>query len=432
MKQVQMNRLALATISLTVIWASSGCVVGQRPGKGEVRHIREPKTNGQYYLYLPEDYKAEEQNGPSGRKWPVVVTFHGMKPFDSASAQIREWQQEADRYGYIVIAPKLSSPDLLSEFPVRTVHPGVKRDEEITIAALDDAARRVSIDPDHVLSTSWSSGGYIAHYMANRYPERFSCIAPRQSNFSAAVLDPNNVDRYRKNKVGIFYTENDFAICRKESQEAARWYSRHGFDVTFAVFQDLGHERRPAVAAAFFAKTCGAQAKSPPTEIARMQVKDIPQIVTAKESKAKNTDPPKQTSPKRVTSRPPHPRPQPRQAKSVPRPPANDRSRTATRRSDAPKTKSAVQSPLQIRLSSDTGVAPLLVNFSATVPANMRKGSYFLWTSNGIPISNGLKGRKLFTEPGTYVIGCMMTSESGTTYNASQAVRVLDRRTAGR
>ena len=223
-------------------------------GRGQALHVQEPTTGGWYWLYLPEDHilackqHASARKGGAfvtGRSWPLVVTFHGMKPFDNAASQIREWQQEADRYGFVVIAPQLASPDLLAEFPLQHVHPGVKRDETLTMRAIDDVVRRADVDPNQVLSTSWSSGGYLAHYMANRHPERFSCIAPRQSNFSASVLDPSKVDLYRSNKVGIFYTENDLAICRRESQAAASWYSKHGFDVTFAVFKDLGHQRRP-------------------------------------------------------------------------------------------------------------------------------------------------------------------------------------------
>lgn len=421
-------------------------------------HVREPRSGGEYYLYLPEDYVKDERPDKGGRKWPVVVTLHGMKPFDSASAQIREWQQEADRYGYVVIAPELSSPDLMSEFPVRTVHPGVKHDEQITIAALDDTAKRASIDTDHVLSTSWSSGGYIAHYIANRYPERFSCIAPRQSNFSAAILDPANVERYRNNKIGIFYTQNDFAICKRESQEAARWYSRHGFDVTFAVFSDLGHERRPAVAAAFFAKTCGAVAKSPPTEIARMQVKEIPHLAGDADEAPKPAATTVSEPARRQSNRsmqPPAAQASPRKRRPAPlhlrdQVAGNPAQRAATSNSGSsqsvaarnnqgrpsqtttPTSHADAHSPLQIRLSSDTGVAPLLVNFSANIASNLSRGAYYLWTSNGMPVSNGSSGRKLYTEPGEYEIGCLMTTETGVTFNSSATVRVLDPRTAVR
>ncbi len=266
---------------ISLLSGAWGCAVGQAPGKGRVMHLQEQSTKGWYYLYLPEDYVSKDASTSQpplaqSKRWPVVVTFHGMKPFDDSGAQIREWQQEADRYGFVVIAPQLRSPDLLSEFPLKTVHSGVRFDEQLTVGALNDVARRVDVDLSSVLSTSWSSGGYIAHYMVNRHPNLFSCVAPRQSNFSSSVLDPKQVPKYRDMKVGIFYTENDFEVCKRESQAGANWYAKHGFDVTFAVFQNLGHVRRPSVAADFFARTCNASAKTPPTELARLKIKNMP------------------------------------------------------------------------------------------------------------------------------------------------------------
>jgi dienelactone hydrolase len=275
-----LQRVAVVGLMLCTLCAG-GCLVGQAPGKGKVMRLREAKTGGAYYVYLPQDYVAAEKapGGLGDRRWPLVVTFHGMRPFDDAGSQVREWQQEADRYGFVVLAPKTATSDLLRQLAkvrVTRVHGGVQRDEKLTLGAMDEISRRLNIDTTKVLSTSWSSGGYLAHYMVNRHPERFSCIAPRQSNFSSDILDEAQVPKYRDMKVGIFYTENDFAICRRESQEGAQWYARNGFDVTFAVFRDLGHERRPSVAADFFARQIGAPAKTPPTELARMQVKRVP------------------------------------------------------------------------------------------------------------------------------------------------------------
>jgi poly(3-hydroxybutyrate) depolymerase len=275
-----LQRVAVVGLMLCTLCAG-GCLVGQAPGKGKVMRLREAKTGGAYYVYLPQDYVAAEKapGGLGDRRWPLVVTFHGMRPFDDAGSQVREWQQEADRYGFVVLAPKTATSDLLRQLAkvrVTRVHGGVQRDETLTLGAMDEISRRLNIDTTKVLSTSWSSGGYLAHYMVNRHPERFSCIAPRQSNFSSDILDEAQVPKYRDMKVGIFYTENDFAICRRESQEGAQWYARNGFDVTFAVFRDLGHERRPSVAADFFARQIGAPAKTPPTELARMQVKRVP------------------------------------------------------------------------------------------------------------------------------------------------------------
>lgn len=430
-----------------------GCVVGQAPGKGRMMHVREPASNAGYWLYLPEGYDPDASPGSRGPRRPLVVTFHGMKPFDNARSQAREWQQEADRYGFIVVAPECESADLLKEFPLRTVNPTVKLDEERVIAVLNDVQQRAEVDPRHVLATSWSSGGYLAHYMVNRHPHRFSCIAPRQSNFSAAVLDPNNVPKYRDHKVGIFYTENDFAVCQRESQDAARWYARHGFDVTFAVFKDLGHERRPSVAAAFFAGTCGAEARTPPTELARMQVTRValPKLAASDASGTPRptnapggpamTSPPARPAPlpnnvngsvyaarpapsptPRPAARPANPPPQTARSVSPPRAtppplPPTDRSRSVA----------AEISPLRVRVSSTIGIAPLLVNFSALTPADLGKDAYFVWLADGQPIANSMTGQKYLTTPGRHQLECVMTTADGREFRASKTVTVLER-----
>lgn len=477
-----------------------GCAVGQAPGKGRVLHLQEQTTKGWYYLYLPEDYVSKDapasQPPTAGpKRWPVVVTFHGMKPFDDSGKQIREWQQEADRYGFVVVAPQLRSPDLLSEFPIRTVHSGVRFDEKLTVGALNDVARRVDVDLSSVLSTSWSSGGYIAHYMVNRHPNLFSCVAPRQSNFSSSILDPKQVPLYRDMKVGIFYTENDFEVCKRESQAGANWYAKHGFDVTFAVFQNLGHVRRPSVAADFFARTCNATAKTPPTELARLKIKNMPiqanrQQVAPKPRTVSSQPPPpqpKQSSPpanSQVSAKPrvarnqrsasngpnvynqrdpdlsvavsgqqgvPRPRndfgsaydpnnvarspsgnAKPPAVQQQPSPPRPREANRPTRSRQTPMPDSQSSNPLQVRVSSTIGVSPLMVSFSAVAPGPLRRGAYFLWTDNGEPISNGINGQKYLLAPGKHELEVLMTTANGTEYRASKTINVLEKTRRGR
>ncbi len=97
-----------------------GCAVPQKPGKGLSVRLVEPETQTGYWLYLPEDYVANSGKHPNQRRWPVVVTLHGLKPYDNAGPQVRCWQQEADRYGLIVIAPGLRTCDSLTmQYPLR-------------------------------------------------------------------------------------------------------------------------------------------------------------------------------------------------------------------------------------------------------------------------------------------------------------------------
>lgn len=443
--------LALVTIT------GSGCIVGQPPGKGRCLHLREATTGAAYWLYLPEGYNDPTPPGQPRKMRPLVMTFHGMKPFDDDHRQIREWQQEADRYGFVVCAPHLKVCDLFGPLPLANPqHPSLKRDEKAIIAIMDELYRKVDVDPNHVLATSWSYGGYVAHYMANRHPERFSCIAVKQSNFNEKILDPANVPRYRDHKVAIYFTENDFPICKRESRKAAEWYAHQGFDLTYAVFEKKGHERTPGVAAEFFARTCGAEAKTPPVELALMQVKEIrlprasrsaaakpppsrtrtapsiPPISNARTGAAPRPDraprkvaassrtSPKSHWPPTLDATPATGRDVTRQARTILPPTANDGR-------DGAKNRRPSYNPVYIKLSSTIGVAPLLVSFSAAMPKALQRKTTVLWTVNKEPISSGLNGQKFFTAPGEYELSLLVTTKDGTEYLTSRTITVIDR-----
>jgi predicted esterase len=255
----------------------AGCAVPQRPGRGTVRHLVEPETQTGYWLYLPEDYEARSGQHPQWRRWPVVVTLHGLRPYDNAKPQIRSWQEEADRYRFIVIAPELETCDSVTmQFPLRDPSKDyVRQDEKAIIAILDEVCRRTNADPHKVLATSFSSGGYLAHYMVNRHPERFSCLAVRGSNFSDSLLDYSQIPKYRDTPIGIFFGQNDFKVCKRESIEAIKWYQRYHFYVLGKQVEGYGHQRHPETAAAFFAWIIGASPRSTP-KVMQLTLLDVP------------------------------------------------------------------------------------------------------------------------------------------------------------
>jgi pimeloyl-ACP methyl ester carboxylesterase len=441
-------------------------------------HLQEPQTHGWYWLYLPDGYpdaaaSAARAATPQARKWPLVVTFHGMKPWDDSNRQIREWQQEADRYGFVVCAPDLATCDSFSEYPIRHVGRSLQRDETLTVNILDELAQTTDIDPNAVLSTSWSMGGYIAHFMANRHPDRFSCVAVRQSNFSGEILDASKVPLYRDHKIAIYWTQNDFAACKRESQEGARWYNQHGFDVTFAEFAGRGHERTPSAAANFFAKTCGAVPRTPPVELASLQVTEMPVVASSMPPPSKAapvkpsaaeparaggasaaTSPSSSGDPSRPLDRspgaapktnarttapagtanvmfqpsPPQPEPVPIYSRPVP-PQSTAKSAPAPPQRTPPAKSTSAEPRVSVRVNTLIGISPLLVSFSAEVPENMRTGANYLWMDNGEPIASGRGpiGQKYLTTPGDHRIEVMVTATDGKEYRAEQVVYVLER-----
>ncbi|MFQ5424030.1 MAG: hypothetical protein ACE5F9_08620 [Phycisphaerae bacterium] len=244
--------LAAAGVALT-----AGCVVPQPRGEGLYRRVQEPTTKAWYHLYLPADYVQSSgvRNGSPSHRWPLVLTLHGMKPYDNARPQEREWEKEADIYGYIVCAPELKTSDSFMEYPLTREHDYVLQDRRNVIAIMDHIMATTRADSHAVLATSWSCGGYLAHYFVNRYPERFSCLATRLSNFSPELMDESKVREYRDMPVAIFIGDGDFPACKSESEKAVAWYKAHRFTHVHAkMIDDMGHKRIPQTAAAFFAK----------------------------------------------------------------------------------------------------------------------------------------------------------------------------------
>ena len=287
-----------------------GCAVPQPAGDGRVQRLIESRTKTGYWLYLPDDYVRKDGQRDDGRRWPLVVSFHGMKPFDNAQAQCREWQAEADRYGFVVIAPELRTCDLFMEFPLKDPDlPYVQRDEKAVLGMMDEVFRRTNADPTRVLATSWSSGGYMAHYLVNKYPERFTVLAVRQSNFSGPLLNSAQIAKYRNMKIGIFFAENDLPVCRRESMDAVAFYRQHRFPVDAKFVSGMGHERTPQTAAAYFASAIGASPKSPPplnlvlNDISPEQLGDAQQRLTQRSELPTSPRTPLVASPQTTTRR---------------------------------------------------------------------------------------------------------------------------------
>jgi pimeloyl-ACP methyl ester carboxylesterase len=439
--------------------------------------MREATTGAPYWLYLPEGYQDRgallgRGSGSAGggtnsdgrRLHPLVMTFHGLKPFDTHSSQIREWQQEADRYGFVVCAPSLTVAAFSSPLPLTDPNNArLKHDEAAILAIMDELNRTVDVDPTAVLSTSWSYGGYVAHYMANRHPERFSCVAVRQSNFNANLLDPRNVPAYRDHRIAVFFTENDFAICRRESQEAAKWYVQQGFDLTYAVFEKKGHERTPGVAAEFFARTCGAEARTPPVELASMQVTILPvegarirqdgggasdgswspgiddlNPRTFDAEPAGRVEPSGRVGPAGKVGDHAAPR---REASSMQMAPSG-RAALRTRPARLPESgadaayvtlpdEDGTSSDLRIRVSATVGVAPMSVWYSAVLPEGVEAVEAPVWNDNGATISKGMNGQRVFRSAGRHELTVEARCADGRIRRASRTITVLARHSGG-
>jgi poly(3-hydroxybutyrate) depolymerase len=415
----------VALLSATLL---AGCAVPQGPGAGKLLHLREPVSGRGYCLYLPRQYSTESADLPSGKLWPLVVTLHGMKPFDNHRAQISEWQQQADAYGFIVCAPSLHTSDVLMELPLRNVRPYVKHDEQAILAIMDQVYRITDVDPNNVLITSWSSGGYLAHYLLNRHPDRFTCLAVRQSNFSVSILDPGQIYKYRDTPIAIFFGQNDFAICRTESREAVSWYRAHGFDVEAFSVEGLGHERTPETAANYFARVCQRQPLDralAQQALARVRIQPVMALTTTS-AQVPSGSAGKLRSAASVPSSGPlalaHAGQLPGGGQIEPY--LAPRVRSGRSATAAPEAGQQASSGINIALSSPGGIAPVYLRFRLESSERLPAGADCLWLHNGEPICSGLGGTKILHTPGQHHIEALITNPSGRQFRARRTVIV--------
>ncbi len=446
------GRNAIRWLPCAVLLTVCGCIVPQPRGEGKLDRVVEPASGRPYYLYLPKDYVQADEAGRAARRWPLVVTFHGMKPYDIALYQALEWQQEADRFGYIVIAPELLSFDFfLGQFPQRSITNFFRSDELATLSILDHVFETTRADPSNVMSTGFSCGGYMAHYMLNRHPERFTCLGVRQANFSASILDPASTTRSIYRPVLILSTQFDVDICKQESREAIRWYEAHGYkNLAWVHINRLGHERTPDIAADFFARVSGAQPNRPPEVLVSRQAIDgnARGLALLAGNLGQMHEPPGNEPLARALRaapvRPATPRRPVLVAKTEPAPatvvttsrvptaPAPSAPTAAadtlppTPRREPPASKSAVPSAsVGISVSSAVGFEPLLLVYSAECPSDWQRTADFSWSLNGITIGNGVNGQRTITQPGDYNLELLVITSQGTEHRAARQIRVL-------
>ncbi len=416
----------------------AGCAVPQPPGAGKMSFELDPGSGRRFFLYLPEEYVKTDEAERAQRRWPLVMTFHGMKPYDTSIFQIREWQEEADRYGFVVVAPELLAFDqIIGEFPQNSINILFKSDEQASLSIMDHVIKTTGADGQNVLSTGFSSGGYLAHYMLNRHPDRFSCLAARQADYSAAVLDSSMTAHSRNTPVLITNTEHDVPICKEESREAIRWYEAHGYrKLAWLYVRNLAHERTPDVAAAFFARCAGVTARTPPKPMEKRkaldgnatglallsgQFSDLPP--PPRESAGAATPAPTPKNP--PSPRPPAPVAAPR-AESPPRRAATTAPRSADppAGSESPPPRST-QSTLEIELSAAQGHTPFTLAFEARSPADWKAPIVYYWTLNGQRIAEGRRGERSICEPGEYALELLAVTQDGVEHRASKTVRAL-------
>lgn len=204
--------------------------------------MTEPMTGRSYWLYVPSYYDARQA-------WPLVVTLHGTVPWDDSDRQIKEWKALAEAEGFIVVAPALHSPQGILSVPLDQRMEQLARDEEIILATMRDVSGRYTIDPDSIVLSGFSAGGFPMYYVGLKHPDRFAALVARACNSDVRVFEQIELtDQALEMPVYILLGRSDLAPIREQSWAAYRWLMRRGVRNTEMVRMSGGHIRIPNVA----------------------------------------------------------------------------------------------------------------------------------------------------------------------------------------
>jgi pimeloyl-ACP methyl ester carboxylesterase len=168
------------------------------------------------------------------RKYPAVVVLHSGKGPDSA---INEWSAEAERRGYILIAPEYMAKGELPEYHYTP--------SELAAAqlALRDARKRYSIDGDRIFVAGQLTGANMAWDLALSHPDLFAGVVV------ISGLPAKYVPRYlpHHERMPLFFVIGDLAPAANEFV-----YSKYikplilkTWDITYVEYVRRGLETLP-------------------------------------------------------------------------------------------------------------------------------------------------------------------------------------------
>ncbi len=139
-----------------------------------------------YLVRVPPAYDA-------GRKWPVVMMFHGGGGTAKGAVRDTGWADKADKEGFLAVFPEgtCADPTRPARFRdnPRTWNDGSERanlgaahrevaDGEFVVKLLADLKTRVSVDDGRIYATGFSNGASMSFRLARELSRTIATAAP--------------------------------------------------------------------------------------------------------------------------------------------------------------------------------------------------------------------------------------------------------------
>lgn len=179
-----------------------------------------------FQLFVPSD--AATRAGGAQARWPLMIFLHGSgeQGSDLASVKVNGPPKlvEADPdYPFVLISPQL--PAGLEAWDTGQLD-----------AMLDWALKSLPIDPDRVVLTGLSLGGYGTWAWASARPDRFAAIAP-----IAGEGDPKQACALKDMPVWAFHGDRDDVVPVEGTFAMIQAIRACGGQPRLTIYPDTGH-----------------------------------------------------------------------------------------------------------------------------------------------------------------------------------------------
>lgn len=199
------------------------------PGKQVEQSLVSPALPDEklgYLLFLPKDYGKDE------RKWPVMLFLHGAgeRGDDLKLVKVHgppKIVEQRPDFPFIVVSPQCA-----------TNHwwPGDVQ-QHLLAELLDHVLTRFNADPQRVVVTGLSMGGFGSWTLTARHPNRFAAAVP-----ICGGGDPDDAPKLKNLPFWVFHGAKDVGVPLKLSEDMVSAIQKVGGNAKLTVYPEAGHD----------------------------------------------------------------------------------------------------------------------------------------------------------------------------------------------
>ncbi len=199
------------------------------PGTQVEQSIVSPALPGEkfgYLLFLPKDYGKDE------RKWPVMLFLHGAgeRGDDLKLVQVHgppKLVEQRPDFPFIVVSPQCAKDHWW---------PGDVQ-QHLLAELLDNVLSGFHADPQRVVVTGLSMGGFGSWTLTARHPNRFAAAVP-----ICGGGDPDSAEKLKSVPFWVFHGAKDFGVPLKLSEDMVAAVQKVGGSAKLTVYPEAEHD----------------------------------------------------------------------------------------------------------------------------------------------------------------------------------------------